>query len=146
MVIRRGKKNNRVVSEVIYHSIESENYYGCPVQIGSNNDAETVIQGAELNVMQVKPGDWILVASDGVFDNILGEDLLRILNKRDNSATEIRNKCLGVVGKVYENTMDPDSDTPYSRATSSELNMLYHGGKDDDTTCILIRIESPSEG
>jgi len=123
-----------------YRSIEKEHHMGCPLQLGSHNDSTNPLDDAETNVTQLHPGEFLVIATDGVFDNVLGKDILSIVGQKDSA---VMSKCCSILKKCYDNVSDKSSDTPFSRAASSEMNMIFSGGKDDDMSCFVVQVAPP---
>mgnify|MGYP001163462146 FL=1 len=68
--------------EVVFESTPSQHYFNCPFQLGYmplSADADDANECAEQYSFKAMEGDVIVVASDGVFDNVFNEELVRVV-------------------------------------------------------------------
>lgn len=63
---------------VVYKTDRQQHAFNYPYQV-SWGDTEVVRQAAPIDV-PVRAGDWVLLASDGLFDNVWEKDLLRVMD------------------------------------------------------------------
>jgi len=137
VIVTTVKDRNGSVPMLRYRSIEKEHHMGCPHQLGSHNSDTNPLQNADKNSTQLHPGEFLVIATDGVFDNVLGKDIIKIVGESGLSAMD---KCCSILNKCYDNVTDKSSDTPFSREASTEMNMIFSGGKDDDMSCLVLQI------
>jgi len=137
VVVSTSTINGIVNARLKYHSVEREHHLGSPLQLGSHNVHQSPVDEAESNTVQLQQGDFVVLGSDGLFDNLLGEDLIAIIADDKQSLLQ---KCCSILNKCYNNVSDPKCETPYSRASSEEMNMIFYGGKDDDISCCVIEV------
>jgi len=75
-------------------------------------------------------GDVIVLATDGVFDNLYDKEIIEILaRKSENPAGEISLSA-------YKNSIKEAVGTPFSEGSGGK----YSGGKKDDITVIVVRV------
>lgn len=137
VIVSTSKINEKITPRLVYHSIEKEVLLGTPLQLGSHNFDQNPLGEAESHTAQLKPGDFIVLGTDGVFDNVLGEDLLSLVGAEKQTVLE---KCCSLLNKCYDNVSDPKCETPYSRTSTEEMNMIFYGGKDDDMACCVVEV------
>lgn len=83
------------------------------------------------------------MASDGLFDNLFNEDLLRIINNVYSSKNVDINTMLELIlEEAYSKGLDTTYLSPFSK-NAIENNIPFMGGKNDDTTIILAEIVIP---
>eukprot|EP00164_Ancoracysta_twista_P005999 GFYU01008269.1.p1 GENE.GFYU01008269.1~~GFYU01008269.1.p1 ORF type:complete len:134 (-),score=17.58 GFYU01008269.1:37-438(-) len=132
MVIRDGR--------AVFRTPQQEHDFGFPFQLSSlGQDSPEDAQGSRV---QLKRGDMIIVASDGLFDNVEDEVI----------ATELWKYRHGPCGLLAEyitdmavlNSTSPEMETPYSKAATEEYSLIYRGGKMDDITAVVAKVGSTS--
>merc|ERR1719320_488820 len=136
-IVSTTNSTGKVAPRLVYHSIEKETQLGSPLQLGSHNVEQKPLAEAESHETQLHPGNFIVLGSDGVFDNLLGEDLLALVGAANQTVLQ---KCCSILNKCYSNVSDPDCETPFSRASTEEMNMIFYGGKDDDISCCVVEV------
>ncbi len=72
MILRDGKCH--------YRTKEQQVEFNMPYQIGTGSDLTPDTHGI-LDSTELKDGDWIIVATDGLFDNLDLDDIAKVLKK-----------------------------------------------------------------
>jgi len=132
MVVRDGKMIAR--TKDILH------YFDCPYQLGENSP-DRPRDGTVLET-QLKKGDVIIAASDGVFDNIPEERVCKIVEdvcERGLPGNILVKKIIDESRKV---SLDPQAPTPYAVAAKRNRYEEYKsgvGGKVDDLSCVVVQ-------
>ena len=83
----------------------------------------------------VQEGDFVLMGSDGLFDNVFEEDIFKIVKKNFDSEEK-------VAEQVFQLAMEKSAGieaTPFSNRFSNEKN-FWVGGKRDDITVLASKI------
>ena len=83
----------------------------------------------------VQEGDFVLMGSDGLFDNVFVKDILKIVKKNFNSEEKVAEKIFELAKEKSVGT----EATPFSVRFSNEKN-LWAGGKCDDITVLASKI------
>ena len=80
----------------IFESNELEHHFGCPKQLGSHKSSSignwkgfsssldktcVLVSEGEMTSIKLRAGDVIVVASDGLFDNLHGEEVTTLMNE-----------------------------------------------------------------
>jgi len=96
---------------------------------------------ADLYAMEVREGDLVVLATDGVFDNLSTEDIVEVATASEGAEPEeIADRLL----KLARARSTGRYETPFSLA--SRLNGdRYYGGKPDDITVVVARIARAPE-
>nr|CCA26683.1 phosphatase PTC7 family protein putative [Albugo laibachii Nc14] len=136
-------------AHISYRSPQQLHYFNCPFQLGyvgpayediSPADAtqkplfETPKDGLRLRV-PVLEGDLIIVATDGLFDNVDEETLLSVVNLEP----EVEALTRKLVQCAYDKSLDRMHDSPFARL-AKESDLLWSGGMPDDITIIIGRV------
>lgn len=146
-------------AHVSYRSPQQLHYFNCPFQLGfagpdlradvtqdlhtasapvtPMNEKplfETPESGVKLRV-PVLEGDLIILATDGLFDNVDEEMLLDVVG----AEPELEAMTKKLVAKAYELSLDRSRDSPFARL-AKENDLLWGGGIPDDITIIAARV------
>lgn len=145
-------------AHVSYRSPQQLHYFNCPFQLGfvgpdlrkdvtkdlhstssptPMNEKplfETPDNGVKLRV-PVLEGDLIILATDGLFDNVDEDVLLDIVG----SEPELEAMTRKLAAKAYELSLDRSRDSPFARL-AKENDLLWGGGMPDDITIIAARV------
>eukprot|EP00004_Rigifila_ramosa_P002041 TRINITY_DN12078_c0_g1_i2.p1 TRINITY_DN12078_c0_g1~~TRINITY_DN12078_c0_g1_i2.p1 ORF type:complete len:414 (-),score=81.80 TRINITY_DN12078_c0_g1_i2:20-1201(-) len=125
LVVLRGGK-------VFFRTPQHEHFFGCPFQLGTNSkDSVADAQSFQVHLI---PDDVIVVASDGLFDNLDDKELLSICRLSGGNS---KRAAKALADRAFEFSLDRRADTPYSRQASEEFFQPYSGGKMDDITVIV---------
>ena len=152
-VFRRGS--------VVEESEVQEHYFNCPKQLANPKkvkecDTPDVADGSDF---RLQSGDVVVLATDGVFDNMFPKDIGRIVSKKGRTAEELAQR---IAAKASENANDPKYLSPFAKEAwaleskeapvASGLNNFfsaigvakeenpYAGGKLDDITVVVVKI------
>ncbi|OAF64967.1 hypothetical protein A3Q56_07321, partial [Intoshia linei] len=139
-VIRDGK--------IIQRSKEQQYRFNTPYQLSkppmkavkmiSNTptDADNYKLGIELN-------DIILIATDGLFDNMFNIEILENLKSLNTNSTHLMQHMQDVVNnivkKAHSNAFDSEWMSPFAE-TAHQHGISMKGGKPDDITVVLSKV------
>ncbi|RLN88262.1 hypothetical protein BBJ28_00008930 [Nothophytophthora sp. Chile5] len=143
-------------AHVSYRSPQQLHYFNCPFQLGfagaelakdvavdlSSSHSpmsekplfETPDNGMRLRV-PVLEGDLIILATDGLFDNVDEDVLLEIVRAEPDLEAMTRK----LVQRAYDLSLDRMRDSPFARL-AKENDLLWGGGMPDDITIIAARV------
>ena len=131
---------------VVYQSNEQEHLFNIPFQLGSGNDS---IEDAWRYQISLLPGDTIVLASDGLFNNLYRSGILSIINSYPISTEDTSSLAQTIAEELAavaeEQSNNPKIWSPYAQRSyemgiteAFALNQL--GGKPDDITVIVGRV------
>ena len=146
--------------ECIYKSVAQEQGFGIPYQLGSHSTSNCIEDGCCLNVFDLCAMDIVIVGSDGLWDNCFDDEILALICqsmnkylkewKNEESAVSfdsfVHHKVVNgdithrIIKQAYMNSIDKKKQTPWSRAMTETVDMVYDGGKTDDITCAFVFI------
>ncbi|KAI8046237.1 protein phosphatase PTC7 homolog fig isoform X2 [Drosophila gunungcola] len=143
MVVRNG--------QVLHRSQEQTHDFNTPYQlaVAPENQRDYVYSDRpEMAVStrhSLQPGDLVLLATDGLFDNLPESMLLKILNGlKERDERELLVGASQVVDKARELSLNANYQSPFA-LKAREHNVPYPGGgKPDDITLILASVEVPN--
>jgi len=121
-------------SKVIIESEEQQVKFNMPYQIGTESNM-TPRTHAERYVIPVQTGDYIVMGSDGLFDNLQNTAMVNSV-KKGGSVTAI---AKDIANKAFSHSRDSHIVTPFSKQ-AQQHNLLWCGGKPDDITVIVAKV------
>lgn len=126
-IIRNGK--------VIKRSKEQSHAFNAPYQLSDLDVSDTVAMGSNIS-SRVKEGDILLLASDGLFDNVEEAEILSLITAANGDMVAAA-ETLGSVAS--EKSQLPDLDSPFAKA-AKKAGVRWRGGKMDDVTVLTARV------
>jgi len=130
-IIHLGDSGFKIIrnNKVYYSSKEQVFDFNYPYQIGKYNgkSVKNTPEDCEKTRIKLNKGDIILIATDGLFDNIFDREIIEEMNKQGDVA-----KIL--VEKAHVFSLDKKRESPFTKKSK------YFGGKKDDITSIVIKV------
>lgn len=133
--------------EVIHRSEEQQHYFNTPFQLAV---APTVLEGmvlsdspqsAETSSYNVKEGDIILLGTDGLFDNMHEEMILKQIAKlKDHRKESMQKIANSIAQEAHKLAFDPSYMSPFAQSANANGYDYVKGGKPDDITVLLARV------
>ncbi|KAI8059868.1 phosphatase 2C-like domain-containing protein [Gongronella butleri] len=137
----------------IFRSEEQQHSFNFPYQLGTASfDSPT---DAQQFTVKVEDGDMMILASDGLFDNLYDEEIMEeIQNCIQTSGDNPIEDDAAVVGDVPTQAIadalafrakivseDPDNPTSPFQVRAMHEGLYYQGGKADDITVLVALIK-----
>jgi protein phosphatase PTC7 len=144
-------------AHVTYRSPQQLHYFNCPFQLGFAgaelvSDVVDDLASGTHSPMREKPlfetpengmrlrvpvleGDLIILATDGLFDNVDEDVLLEIVRAEPDLEAMTRQ----LVQKAYDLSLDRMRDSPFARL-AKENDLMWGGGMPDDITIVAARV------
>ncbi|CAB0001231.1 unnamed protein product [Nesidiocoris tenuis] len=139
LIVRRGV--------VVHRSEEQQHYFNTPYQLSlpPPDHSRSVLsdrpESASTTNFRVEDGDVILLATDGVFDNvpdkILLNELSRVQGERD--PVKLQNVANSIAFMARKLAFDEKFMSPFSK-TARSYGINVTGGKPDDITVLLATV------
>lgn len=125
------RKNKDGKYDNFFKSEEQQHSFNFPFQVGTGGDNPS--KAEELS-FPVSKDYLIIMASDGLFDNLYEKDINEIVNKNDpNNLQTIANE---LVREAFEKSIDQNYFSPFA-AHAKKHKRYYKGGKNDDITVVV---------
>lgn len=163
-IILRPREKNSSLFEV-FRLTEQQHSFNCPYQLAyfpepdqyevlvkkglgsfisllkrSNLDMQDKPQDAKAETFQLAKGDIVVAASDGLFDNLFDEDIIKISETflgYEFLPEEFCNKLAKeLVAKAVQKGWDLNYRSPFSK-NAAKFGQRFIGGKLDDTTVVV---------
>ena len=163
IVLRRREDSTGI--STVYRSVEQQHSFNCPFQLSNlpkpHAYDELVSRGlgtlvsllkrssksmndspfdADTEMIPLKIGDIIIAGTDGLFDNLYDQDIIKITEKAIDEYSDaselVRNLAVILVEKAALRSMDSSYRSPFAR-NAGKAGKKFMGGKIDDTTVIV---------
>lgn len=163
LILRPREKNSSLFE--VFRLIEQQHSFNCPYQLAyfpepdqyellakkgfgsfvsllkrSNLEMQDKPQDAKAETFQLVKGDIIIAASDGLFDNLFDEDIIKISETFLGYGflpEEFCNKLAKeLVGKAVQKGWDMTYRSPFSK-NAAKFGQRFIGGKLDDTSVVV---------
>jgi len=144
LLVRQGK--------IVHRSEEQQHYFNTPFQLSLTPNAESggflsdSPESAQTTSIHVQEGDLILVATDGLFDNMpleLIEKELAQLRQYDQDS--IQRVCNSIALAASRLAFDRNHMSPFAEKAKSALGVDARGGKPDDITVIIAAVTTEDD-
>jgi len=138
IIIRQNHDSGKF--EIVYRSKEQQHKFNFPFQIGAYGDTPTK---AKAFSHELKYDDIVIVATDGLFDNLFNSRILKIVEEhRGESVREIVDTLTNTAFKL---SINEKYKSPFA-VGARKAGFYYVGGKSDDITVIVGKVVRPEEG
>lgn len=131
----RNVSNNLEVVEKSKDMLHSFNF---PYQVGSHGDDP---YSAEVKTLNVSLNDTIVLASDGLWDNLETDEIVDIVREE---LVDLSRAAEKVAARAQEVGMRSDAETPFAKK-ARKSGKKWRGGKLDDITVIVAKIRDNSK-
>ncbi|KAI4971657.1 hypothetical protein ZWY2020_002571 [Hordeum vulgare] len=125
---------------ILHRSSPQQSYFNCPFQLSSDSRDRYKVRDAAVGEIAVEEGDVVVVASDGLFDNVFDVMLEMIVQSGLALSFTPQNMADIIANQAYA-AARRTQDTPFSIA-AREYGRDKTGGKTDDTTVVVAFIEA----
>jgi protein phosphatase PTC7 len=125
LIVRNG--------EVLFASKEQTHGFNFPFQLGSES-MDTPLD-ADMTTHTITEGDLVILATDGVLDNLFQDQILDyVLSRKDRGFEGL---AQGLAEAAYTVAMDRKCPSPYATRCQTMLGVAHSGGKPDDITAVI---------
>ncbi|KAA8495707.1 putative protein phosphatase 2C 80 [Porphyridium purpureum] len=133
-------------NEVVFRTEEQQHYFNCPYQLGT--DSQDSVESADSIDFQLRRGDWIILGTDGLFDNCFTEDIMseviRHERRRLLEALDPAYLSESLARMAHSYAMDTRRDTPFAM-NARQAGHIFMGGKMDDITVVVCRVDDKQQ-
>ena len=131
MLLRKDESQSAV--QLLFRTREQQYKFNHPYQCGTNY--QLPYQAAEFS-HRVQNNDYLVIGTDGLYDNLTNEMILDCFVPKESDVQEICN-CIGQ--KSFKYSQDKNWDSPFAR-NAKAVGKYYKGGKQDDITVIVSQV------
>jgi protein phosphatase PTC7 len=142
-----GDSGFRVVrgGKIVHRSQEQQHYFNTPFQLAvAPSDMQGLVlsdspESAETTSFSVQEGDIIVLGTDGLFDNMKDEMIIKHIARLKDQWSDIQEVADCIVNEAHKLGFDPHYVSPFSlQAAANGFNVV--GGKPDDVTVLIGRV------
>jgi len=140
MVVRKNNSKFSMVmkSDPQYDtSVVTWSNLPCPMQLTGNEERSDKPEVGIRYSVPILDGDIIIMASDGLFDNLFDNDIIGFVNDSYKQSAQEIAKRLSVA--AFVNSKNKTKHSPFSQ-TIGKLIGYKIGGKEDDITIVVMKI------
>jgi len=139
MVVRENK--------IVHRTLSQQHRFNAPYQLSIRPEGSKGLndkpEDSQTEELDLEIGDIIVMASDGFFDNLFDEDILKILSHVKEGTLEEIEKTVSVLGeKAVELAADKTYMSPFSVEAQKLGYLRTVGGKVDDVTVIVSVVQA----
>lgn len=124
--------------ETVFESKEMVHSFNFPFQLGLSGDDPS---NTQTNSHKLQKGDFVVLATDGVLDNLDKVEIRRIVSSASNDP-QLGSKDIAklIATSAFKASQDTENITPFAES-ARKAGMYYKGGKPDDITVVVGRVE-----
>jgi len=130
-----GGEERGPVFSLVHRSKVQQHAFNTPYQLGTQSRDSAA--DAELGVFAGRAGDVIVLASDGLFDNLSEADVRLLVSEREGKPAQHIADTLAYVAQRF--SFDPHRQSPFE-LEAARHGIDFKGGKVDDTTVVVLRL------
>lgn len=138
--INLGDSGVRIVrdAKLKFRTKEQQHFFNCPYQLGTDSE-DRLTMGQNVQE-KVKDGDWLIIATDGLYDNVSDNEIVSIAAR--SSDPMVLAEELGELAS--KRGLDKAFVSPFMQA-ALKANVKWEGGKTDDVTVVAIKIKEGAD-
>lgn len=121
--------------EIVYRSTEQQADFNFPYQLGT--DSRFSVEDGANTCFALELGDWIVMGTDGLWDNVFKTDAKDYVVRHDRSDPE--DVARGLRRLSQRNAHDNKTQSPFSKK-ANKAGRKHHGGKIDDITIVCAKV------
>lgn len=125
---------------VVHRSLVQQHAFNTPYQLGTQSRDSA--HDGELGSFAGRAGDVILLATDGLFDNLCEADICTVLSERDAKPAQHIADSLAYVAQRF--SFDPKHKSPFE-IEAARQGIDFQGGKVDDITVVVLKLCADAE-
>lgn len=122
---------------VLFATKEQTHGFNFPFQLGSES-MDTPLDG-DMTTHTITDGDLVILASDGVFDNLFQDQILEVVLSNQKDFENVGRLLAEAASNV---ATDHKCQSPYAARCQTMLGVQHAGGKLDDITAVVALIRN----
>ena len=130
-------------SEVVFSTPAQQHDFNFPYQLGSEslNDAP---DRADSFTVEVKPGDVVITASDGLWDNLWNNEVVALVGEAKARSKGPKALASVLAKQAQRRGLDQQAWSPFMHG-ALQKGFAYMGGKIDDVTIVVAYVRDGAE-
>ena len=161
LLVIRG--SNRGKGEVVFRTEDQQHFFNAPYQLSvvpkrmaTRGNLMDNAEDADEGQVEVEGGDLVIIATDGVFDNLYDEEILREIQETRKKFFSVGDHDKNIqhfamlvaqrlVARARLLATDDKRISPFARGASKAYRQRVTGGKWDDVTVMCAVVEELDE-
>jgi len=134
-----GGRGGRGPLQLLFRSEDQQHSFNFPFQLGTDS-SDRPADSATWQT-QAQTGDVLLLATDGLFDNMFDKDITALLTKimAKDAQGEDKPACVQLAQRAHHVACQRNCECPFS-AKAREEGIAHYGGKMDDITVLIATV------
>lgn len=146
-VVPAGQQPARL--QVVYKTTPVRYEASKPVQLQRlpnvpDDRARNIMRNAKLDSCVLQPGDYVVLGSDGIFDNLTDEDIQQVLARHCQLGTTPTNDVLNAAAIGLVNTAIAGAQPDANAQPQQQQECLTTANPDDTTAIVATVVEVPN--
>jgi protein phosphatase PTC7 len=129
---------------VHFISPQQQHEFNFPFQIGSPDSMSDPPSAADTHAVDVKHGDILIAATDGLFDNVFPDEAAALVAISKNKGEDPHTAAELLAKFARGRAADPRYLSPFAYG-AQQLGLRYLGGKMDDITVLVAYLEGDDD-
>jgi len=129
------EESSAAPEEFGYMSPQQQHEFNFPYQIGSADSMSDSPSAAQRFTIDVHPGDIVILATDGLFDNVYPEEAANIVAEAKGKGMNPEQAAASLAQYARLKAADPSHLSPFAYG-AQQLGYRFFGGKMDDITVV----------
>eukprot|EP01088_Endostelium_zonatum_P011277 TRINITY_DN2529_c0_g1_i1.p1 TRINITY_DN2529_c0_g1~~TRINITY_DN2529_c0_g1_i1.p1 ORF type:complete len:339 (+),score=81.01 TRINITY_DN2529_c0_g1_i1:112-1128(+) len=123
------------------YTVEQTYRFNFPYQLGTNSTTTPKKHGLKYD-WSLQDGDYLVLGSDGVFDNLWGDDIASILNSTSDKSdvSKLAQKISLKASEVAEDSYNTKTPWAVGAKKAGKMGPIWTGGKMDDITVVVSKV------
>lgn len=125
---------------------EQQHFFNAPFQLSvvpetmkSRGSIMDKAEDSEEKELNLELGDYIVLSTDGLFDNVSDSEIIQIIQAQEKEDT-IENISTELVKLAEKKSKSETNETPFS-LSARKAGYHFRGGKVDDITVIVVKVQ-----
>jgi protein phosphatase PTC7 len=124
---------------VLYRAPQQQHEFNFPFQLSSRRGADMPTD-AQLHEVAVQPGDIVVAATDGLWDNLWDVEVARLVSSAITTGRGVAGAAADVALAGHRRGFDRTARTPFSEGAKQAGWKGWQGGKPDDCMVVVAEV------
>lgn len=125
---------------VAFISPQQQHEFNFPYQIGSPDSMSDSPSKANSHVVDLRPGDIVIAATDGLFDNVFPDEAAALVHLSKKKGEGPAEAAAALSKYAKSRALDPKYLSPFAYG-AQQMGYRYLGGKLDDITVVVSYVD-----
>jgi len=144
MVLSSKDSEGAPTFQIKLKSRELQHRFNFPYQLGSEIENSDLPEGGDIYSTQLEYGDFVILGTDGLWDNMYDTDIIKILNENGtSSATQVAEI---IARETFKFSLSRTRLSPFmENAKKARMDYARNCGKADDITVLVVKVQKQAK-